>query len=183
MAERFYELHVAGCTRQLPVLNVSHELAIAGFVMLGDVELTSACAKALAKKIPSNVDIILTAETKGIPLAADLAKELGMSHFIVARKSVKAYMERPICVEDESITTKGKQMLCLMDSDIDRIKGKNVLLLDDVISTGGSMLALTALTRKAGGIVAGKAAVLAEGEAMKRDDIIYLETLPLFEAQ
>jgi len=183
MANRFYDLKVAGCTRRLPVINVSDKLAIAGFIMLGDVELVEACAKELAKKVPVGTDIILTAETKGIPLAAALAKELGMSHYIVARKSIKAYMENPIWVEDVSITTKGVQKLCLMDADIERIKSKKVLLLDDVISTGGSMKALTKLTEKAGASVIGEAAVLAEGDASKRDDIIFLEALPLFDAE
>ncbi|SFT52961.1 adenine phosphoribosyltransferase [Selenomonas sp. GACV-9] len=183
MADRFYELTVAGCTRSLPILNVTDKLAIAGFIMLGDPDLTLACAKELAKKVPANTDIILTAETKGIPLAADLARELSMPRYIVARKSVKAYMENAIWVEDISITTKGVQNLCLDGVDVDRIKGKNVLLLDDVISTGGSMKALRELTEKAGGNVVGEACVLAEGDASKRNDIIFLEPLPLFEAQ
>ena len=183
MANRFYELTVAGCKRSLPILNVTDKLAIAGFIMLGDQELTLACAKALAKKIPPETDVILTAETKGIPLAADLARELGMARYIVARKSVKAYMENAIWVEDISITTKGVQKLCLDGIDVNRLKGKNVLLLDDVISTGGSMKALTELTEKAGGKVIGQACVLAEGDASSRDDIIFLEPLPLFDAQ
>ena len=183
MADRFYELEVAGCKRALPILNVTDKLAIAGFIMLGDAELTLACARALAKKIPAETDIILTAETKGIPLAADLARELGMKRYIVARKSVKAYMENAIWVEDISITTKGVQKLCLDGTDVERLKGKNVLLLDDVISTGGSMKALSELTEKAGGKIIGEACVLAEGDAAKRKDIIFLEPLPLFDAQ
>lgn len=183
MANRYYELNVAGCKRSLPVLNISDKLAIAGFIMLGDIELTSACAKALAKKIPSDIEVILTAETKGIPLAAELSKELGFSRYVVARKSVKGYMENAIWVDDVSITTKGTQKLCLDGVDVDRIKGKKVLLLDDVISTGGSIKALNELTEKAGGTVAAQACVLAEGDADKRDDIIYLEHLPLFDAE
>ena len=112
MANRFYELTVAGCKRSLPILNVTDKLAIAGFIMLGDPDLTLACAKDLAKKIPADTDVILTAETKGIPLAADLARELGMERYVVARKSVKAYMENAVWVEDVSITTKGVQKLC-----------------------------------------------------------------------
>ena len=178
-----YELHIAGLTRHLQLHRVNEHLQIAGFIMLGDPDLTLACAKELAKKIPADTDIILTAETKGIPLAADLARELGMPRYIVARKSVKAYMENAIWVEDISITTQGVQNLCLDGVDVDRIKGKNVLLLDDVISTGGSMKALRELTEKAGGKVVGEACVLAEGDASKRDDIIFLEPLPLFDAQ
>ena len=124
----------------------------------------------------------MTAETKGIPLAAELARQIGMPYYITARKSVKAYMEDPIWVEDESITTMGKQRLYLMNTDIERIKGRRVLLLDDVISTGGSMTALRNLAGKAGGRVIGQAAVLAEGDAVRREDIIFLAELPLFAA-
>ena len=134
MADRYYTLHIAGCTRNLPILNVTDKLAIAGFVMLGDVELTDACARELAKKVPPETDYVLTAETKGIPLAEELARALGMDRYIVARKSVKAYMENALWVDDVSITTKGTQKLCLDGTDIERIKGKNVLLLDDVMS-------------------------------------------------
>ena len=183
MAKRFYDLTVAGCKRSLPILNLSDSLAIAGFVMLGDVELCESCARELAKKIPAEAEIIMTAETKGIPLAAELARQIGMPYYITARKSVKAYMEDPIWVEDESITTMGKQRLYLMRADIDRIAGRKVLLLDDVISTGGSMTALSNLAEKAGAHVIGQAAVLAEGNAAKRTDIIFLEPLPLFAAE
>lgn len=183
MADRYYTLKVAGVTRELPVLNVTKDLAIAGFIMLGDNELVDACARALAKKIPAGIDVILTAETKGIPLAAELARQLGMKRFVVARKSIKAYMENPIWVEDVSITTKGVQKLCLNDPDIELIRGSQVLLLDDVVSTGGSMAALKELTTKAGGEVAAEACVLAEGDAANRKDIIFLEPLPLFPAE
>ena len=183
MAKRYYDLTVAGCKRSLPIHNQSHSLAIAGFVMHGDVEHCESCAREHAKKVPAEAEIIMTAETKGIPLAAELARQIGMPYYITARKSVKAYMEDPIWVEDESITTMGKQRLYLMRSDIDRIAGRKVLLLDDVISTGGSMTALSNLAEKAGAHVIGQAAVLAEGDAAKRTDIIFLEALPLFEAE
>ena len=166
MAKRYYELHVAGCTRQLPIMNISDTLAIAGFVILGDTEI-----------------VTRTAETKGIPLAHEMARVLGMKKYIVARKSVKAYMENPICVEDESITTMGKQCLYLSQDDVDLIRGKKVLLVDDVISTGGSMKAMKEITEKAGGRVIGEAAILAEGDAAQREDIIFLAPLPLFEAE
>ena len=175
-----YELHIAGLTRHLQLHRVNEHLQIAGFIMLGDPDLTLACAKDLAKKIPADTDVILTAETKGIPLAADLARELGMERYVVARKSVKAYMENAVWVEDVSITTKGVQKLCLDGVDVDRLKGKNVLLLDDVISTGGSMKALTELTEKAGGKVIGEACVLAEGDAAKRNDIIFIRKYIVF---
>ena len=183
MAERFYNLTVAGIRRELPILNVTDTLAIAGFIMLGDVELTAACAQALAEKMPKETEVILTAETKGIPLAAELARCLGMKRYVVARKSVKAYMDDAVWVEDRSITTKGVQKLCLDGVDKARITGKNVLLLDDVVSTGGSMKALMELADKAGGKIVGEACVLAEGAAAERKDLIFLETLPLFDAQ
>lgn len=183
MAKRFYTLEVAGVRRELPILNVTEKLAIAGFIMLGDVELTDACARALAEKVPQEMEVLLTAETKGIPLAAELARCLGMKRYVVARKSVKAYMEDAVWVEDRSITTKGVQKLCLDGVDKAHIKGKKVLLLDDVVSTGGSMKALTELVDKAGGTVVGEACVLAEGKAAERKDLIFLEALPLFDAQ
>ncbi|MBO4852213.1 MAG: adenine phosphoribosyltransferase [Schwartzia sp.] len=183
MATRFHELKIAGCTRQLPILNLSDTQAIAAFVMLGDVELVENCAKALLPKVPKETEIIMTAETKGIPLAASLSRLLGFNWYITARKSVKAYMEHPLGVEDESITTLGSQKLYIMDEDMKRIKGKKVLLLDDVISRGGSMKALRKLAEAAGGIVIGEAAAVAEGAAAQRTDIIFLASMPLFDAQ
>lgn len=183
MEQRFYQLQVAGCTRELPILNISDKLAIAGFVILGDVELVTRAAKDLVKKLPYEADFVMTAETKGIPLAAEVAKNLGHSRYLVARKSVKAYMYNSIWVDDESITTKGKQRLYLSEEDVNRIKGKRIILIDDVISTGGSMKALNDLAKKAGAIVVSQVAILAEGEAAKRKDIIFLKELPLFDAQ
>ncbi len=183
MADRFHELVIAGCTRQLPVLNITETQAIAAFVMLGDVELTVNCAKALLPKVPKDTEIIMTAETKGIPLAMELSRQLGFDWYITARKSVKAYMENPISVEDHSITTLGAQRLFIMDEDQRRIKGKRVLLLDDVISRGGSMKALRKLAEAAGGIVVGEAAAVAEGPAADRKDIIFLASMPLFDAK
>lgn len=183
MEQRFYQLQVAGCTRELPILNISDKLAIAGFVILGDVELVTRAAKDLVKKLPYEADFVMTAETKGIPLAAEVAKNLGHSRYLVARKSVKAYMYNSIWVDDESITTKGKQRLYLSEEDVNRIKGKRIILIDDVISTGGSMKALNDLAKKAGAIVVSQAAILAEGEAAKRKDIIFLKELPLFDAR
>ncbi len=183
MASRFHELKIAGCTRQLPIMNLSETEAIAAFVMLGDVELTESCAKALLPKVPKETEVIVTAETKGIPLAEELTRLLGLKWFVTARKSVKAYMENPLCVEDLSITTKGKQKLYIMQEDVERVRDKKVLLLDDVISKGGSMKALRNLTEIAGGIVVGEAAAVAEGPAAKRTDIIFLASIPLFEAQ
>ncbi len=183
MAHRYYELHVAGLKRQLPVLNVSDTLAIAGFVILGDTEMVEKTAAELVQKVPAETEYLLVAETKGIPLAHAMARMLHMERYIVARKSVKAYMEHPLIVEDQSITTAGKQILCLQDEDIQRVKGHRILLVDDVISTGGSMKAMENLVEKAGGEVVGKMAILAEGDAMGRKDITVLANLPLFKPE
>ncbi len=183
MAKRYYELHVAGCVRQLPILNVSDTMAIAGFLPLGDTELIVATSKALAERVPEETEILLTAEAKGIPIAQEMARDLGMERYVIARKALKAYMEDPIYVEDESITTAGKQRLYLDKPDMELLKGKKVLLVDDVISTGGSMKAMRQLVEKVGATVIGEAAILAEGDAAKRTDIIFLEALPTFEAE
>jgi adenine phosphoribosyltransferase len=180
MADRYYELKVAGCTRQLPIIPISPTLAIAGFVILGDVELVGNAARELVKKVPAGTDYLVAAETKGIPLVHEMARLMGVPRYVVARKSIKAYMEHPLVVEDESITTKGKQILVLQDADIDLIRGKNVLLVDDVISTGGSMKALEELVTKAGAKVMGRQAILAEGDSIGRRDITVLADLPLF---
>lgn len=180
MSKKYYELNVAGCTRKLPITQISDELAIAGFIILGDTEIVEKSALELSKKIPQDAEILMTAETKGIPLVAEMARVMGMKRYVVARKSVKLYMKNPLIVEDQSITTKGKQILCLMDTDAQLIKGKKIVLVDDVISTGGSMSAMEKLAQAAGAKVVGEAAILAEGEAAKRKDIIFLEELPLF---
>ena len=177
MAET-YTLHVAGLTRELNICRLNDHMDIAAFIMLGDTELTVAAAEALLKKCP-DFDIILTAETKGIPLAHEMSRQSGKP-YLVARKGLKAYMKDPVIVEDESITTAGKQKLILDGCEMARMTGKRVLIVDDVISTGGSLLALKALTERTECTVAAQAAVLAEGDAAERRDIIFLEPLPLF---
>ena len=181
MEKRFFDLHVAGCTRRLEIMNISDTTAIASFVILGDVDLVVKAAGELVKSVP-DADLIMTAEAKGIPLAEEMARQMGQARYIVARKSVKGYMAHPLIVKDRSITTKGEQILCLQDDDIERVKGKRVLLVDDVISTGESIAALEKLATLAGAEIAGKAAILAEGDAIKRKDIIVLGGLPLFPA-
>ena len=174
-----YTLHVAGLTRELPVIKLSYDLSIASFVILGDTEIVRKTAPIIAKKLPE-VDFIVTAEAKGIPLAYEISRILNLNEYIVARKSIKAYMEEPIEVEVNSITTTDSQKLYLDNQDAKKIKGKKVALIDDVISTGQSLKALERLVEKAGGNVIAKAAILAEGDAKDRKDIIFLEALPIF---
>ena len=174
-----YTLHVAGLTRELPIIKLSYDLSIASFVILGDTEIVRKTAPIIAKKLPE-VDFIITAEAKGIPLAYEISKILNLNEYIVARKTVKAYMEEPIEVEVNSITTTNSQKLYLNNQDANKIKGKKVALIDDVISTGQSLKALERQVEKAGANVGAKAAILAEGDAKDRKDIIFLEALPTF---
>lgn len=174
-----YELHVAGLTRQLPICKVSDKLDIAAFIMFGDVELTVECAKELIKKAPEH-DVIITAEAKGIPLAYEMARQMGVNRYLIARKMAKLYMKNPMEVEVQSITTAKKQTLYIDQDDAEYLRGKRVLIVDDVISTGESLHAVETLVEKAGGNIVGRMAVLAEGDAQQRGDITYLEPLPLF---
>lgn len=173
-----YEIKVAGLTRQLALCPVNETLDIAAFIMFSDVELTIACATELIRKAPE-FDILITAESKGIPLAYEMSRQTG-KNYILARKSIKVYMRDPVGVDVKSITTSGLQKLYLDQEYMNQLKGKRVLIVDDVISTGESIAALEVLVRKAGGIIAGRAAVLAEGESAERSDIIFLEPLPMF---
>lgn len=172
-----YTLQVAGLTRELPICPINDEISIAAFIMFSDVELTVACAKALLEKCPE-FDVIVTAEAKGIPLAYEMSRQSGKV-YIPARKGEKLYMEQPVIVEDQSITTSAKQKLVIDQKELDKMNDKRVLIVDDVISTGGSLLALEALVARSSGTVVGRAAVLAEGDAANREDIIFLEPLPL----
>ena len=173
-----YEMKIAGLTRHLPICPVNEHLDIAGFVILGDVEITVACAKALLEKCPE-FDYIVTAEAKGIPLAYEMARQSGKP-YLVCRKGAKLYMTDPVSVTVRSITTARIQTLFLDSSEGERIRGKRVLVLDDVISTGESLKAIEALLKQFEPNIVGRAAILAEGEAAERDDIIFLEPLPLF---
>ena len=174
-----YTMNIAGVTRDLPICRVTDDLYIAGFVVFGDQELTVACARELLKVAPE-YDYIITAEAKGIPLGHEMARQTGAEKYFLARKAPKLYMSGVFSSTVRSITTEGEQTLYLDTADAALMKGKKILIVDDVISTGQSLLALEALVEKAGGIVAGKMAVLAEGDAQDREDIIYLEKLPLF---
>ena len=177
MAE-FYEMKIAGLDRKLKKCAVSDKLDIAAFIMFSDVEVTVESAKQLLAKCPE-FDVIITAESKGIPLAYEMARQSG-KNYVVARKSVKLYMTDVVSVKVKSITTADEQVLHLDGDKAALLRGKRVLIVDDVISTGESLKALEALVAQAGGTVAGEAAVLAEGDAAERDDIIFLDPLPLF---
>lgn len=173
-----YTLHVAGLERELPLCPVNEHMDIAAFIMFGDVEVTVACAKALLERCPA-FDILITAESKGIPLAYEMSRQSGKP-YLVARKGKKLYMSDPLTVEDKSITTEAVQRLVLDRKDLEKMNGKRVLIVDDVISTGGSLHALETLVSHADCEMVACAAVLAEGDAAQRSDIIFLEPLPLF---
>lgn len=179
MLQNYYPVTVAGVKRELPIIALNDSLAVASFVILGDCELVCRAAEELAKKVPE-ADWIITAEAKGIPLAHELSRLLGMPQYIVARKSIKSYMKDPLTLTVNSITTQKEQILCLDGADAKAIAGKRVLLVDDVISTGESVEAIRGLVEKAGGTVAGKAAILTEGDPQNHKDVISLGNLPLF---
>ena len=178
-----YPIHVAGLDRELPICKVSDDLYIGAFICFGDAELTEACARELLRLVPAgSYDYLFTAEAKSIPLIHEMARQSGAKKYFIARKGPKVYMPDPLHVEDQSITTAGVQKLYLGRDDADLIRGKRILLMDDVISTGGSIHAMEALVNRAGGTVVGRIAVLAEGAAADRTDIKYLERLPVFNA-
>ena len=177
-----YTMKIAGLERDLPLCPINDKLYIGAFVMFGDVELTKAVATEFLKKAPEH-DIMITAESKGIPLLYEMARQSGESNYIVARKGPKLYMQNVHTTYVNSITTENKQMLCLGESDMQAMNGKRVLIVDDVISTGESLLAIEKLVKEVGGEIVGRMAVLAEGDAAKRDDIIFLEPLPLFDGE
>lgn len=175
-----YEYEVCGLTRELPYVAIKEDLAYVSFVVIGDTELIQAAAKELASKM-QEVDYIMTAEAKGIALAYEISRILNHKSFIVARKSVKSYMNNVVSEKVNSITTTSEQTLYLDEADALKVAGKRVLLLDDVISTGESLAALERLADKVNANVVQKAAILAEGDAANRKDILFLKKLPLFE--
>ena len=178
-----YPIDVAGLHRELPICKITDDLYIGAFICFGDAELTVACASELLKLVePDSYDYIFTAEAKSIPIIHEMARQTGAKKYFIARKGPKAYMPDPLCVEDQSITTAGKQKLYLGRDEADMIRGKRILIVDDVISTGGSLIAMEALINAAGGVVSDRIAVLAEGGAKDRTDIKFLAPLPLFNA-
>lgn len=174
-----YEMDIAGLKRDLPLCKVSDDLYIGAFVMFGDVELTVHCAAELLRRAPE-YDYIIAPEAKAIPLLYEMARQSGADKYFLARKGPKAYMSGVFEVEVKSITTADVQKLVIDTADAEQIRGKRMLIVDDVISTGESLRAMEELVTRAGGIIAGRMAVLAEGGAQARDDIITLAPLPLF---
>jgi len=182
MNNKVYRMNIAGLDRELPLCPISDKLMIGAFVIFGDPELTTACAKALLERCPEH-DVLITAESKGIPLICEMARLNGNARYALARKSEKLYMKNVLKVEVRSITTDHQQTLYLDGSDAEYLRGKRVVIVDDVISTGESLRALEALVDRAGGNIVGRMAILAEGDATKREDLIYLEKLPLFDSE
>ena len=176
-----YEIQVAGLTRQLPLCAVNEELYIAAFVIFGDVELTIACAKGLNAIAPDH-DVIITAESKGIPLVYEMARQNRENRYLIARKAPKLYMRNVLSTEVTSIPTVNRQKQIIDQNDAVYMRGRRVLIVDDVISTGESLKAVEKLVNEAGGTVVGKMAILAEGAAREREDILFLQPLPVFNA-
>ncbi len=174
-----YKMNIAGLDRALPLCKVTDDLYIGAFVIFGDQELTVACARELLARAPE-YDLLITAEAKGIPLIHEMARQNGDTRYILARKGTKLYMKEVFDVEVRSISTDRIQHLYLDKADADAMKGKRILVVDDVISTGESLRAIEALVEKAGGNIVGRMAILAEGDAIDREDITYLNPLPLF---
>jgi adenine phosphoribosyltransferase len=177
-----YKMTIAGLERHLPLCKVTDDLYIAGFIMFNDVEVTVAAAEELLKQAPE-FDVLITAESKGIPLICAMARQMGVNRYVLARKGVKLYMRNVLKCVVRSITTEATQTLYIDGFDAEYMKGKRVLIVDDVISTGESLHALEELVRLAGGEIVGKMAVLAEGDAIGRDDITVLAPLPLFDKE
>ena len=176
---KYYNMKIAGLDRDLPLCPINDDLYIGAFVIFGDPELTTAASKALLEKAPE-YDYIITAESKGIPIAHEMARLAGNQKYFLARKKPKLYMTGVFEVTVNSITTEGEQKLYLDRADAELMAGKRILIVDDVISTGESLRAIEELVIAAGGNIVGKMTILAEGDAQQRDDIIYLEPLPLF---
>ena len=180
--DEFYELKVAGLTRKLPKVKINDKLAIASFVMLGDTDLIEKCADALFYQLDTrklDIDIIVVPEAKGIALAHCISNHMSVD-YVVARKSVKGYMSDPMVEKVQSITTIGAQTLVLDSCDVEKLKGKKICIVDDVVSTGGSIVGLQEMLEKIDCKVVCKATVLLEEAGYDKDDLIYLAKLPIF---
>lgn len=182
MSQKYYSMNIAGLDRALPLCPISDTLMIGAFVIFGDPELTTACAKELLARAPE-YDYLISAEAKGIPLVHEMARLAGNQKYFLARKAPKLYMTGVFEAEVHSITTADDQKLYLDTADAELMRGKRILIVDDVISTGESLHALETLVLQAGGTICGKMTILAEGDAQNREDLIYLEKLPLFDRQ
>ncbi len=180
--KKSYHMNIAGCERDLPLCPLNDKLQIGAFVIFGDPELTTACAKALLDRAPQ-YDYLISAEAKGIPLVHEMARLAGNQKYFLVRKAPKLYMTGVLDVKVKSITTAKEQHLYLDTADAAIMKGKKILLVDDVISTGESLNSMKQLVEEAGGIPCGYMTILAEGDAQDRQDLIYLEKLPLFDAE
>ena len=182
MDRKYYRMKIAGLWRDLPLCPLNDKLMIGAFVIFGDPELTTACAKELLARAPE-YDYLISAEAKGIPLVHEMARLSGNQRYFLARKSPKLYMTGVFESTVHSITTAKEQTLYLDTADAEMIKGKRILIVDDVISTGESLNSIEELVQKAGGVICGRMTILAEGDAQNREDLIYLEKFPLFDSE
>jgi adenine phosphoribosyltransferase len=176
-----YPITVAGLRRDLPLCKLNDTMYIAAFVIFGDVELTCACAAELLKKAP-DFDYLVAPEAKAIPLIHEMARQSGRNEYFLVRKAPKLYMNGVFEATVRSITTAGTQKLYMDGADAAKMNGKRILIIDDVVSTGDSLRAVEELVAEAGGNIVGRMAILAEGDAIGRGDIVYLEPLPLFDS-
>ena len=175
-----YAVDIAGVHRELTLFEIKPGLKIAILNILGDTELVQACSKALALRMKDlNFDVLITAEAKSIPLAYALAVEM-KKPYVILRKSYKPYMGKALEFETLSITTGQPQTLYLDEKDIELLENKQVVILDDVISTGSTLQAMRQLCQKAGARVVAEAAIFTEGERAKWSDVISLGHLPVF---
>lgn len=178
--EKYYTVDICGRKEDLPIIALPSGISIAFFNLHGNADLTEYCGKKIAERLSNTeIDILITAETKGLQLTHVVARELGLSKYAVVRKSKKLYMPNAIEVKVQSITTKEEQTMYLSETDAKAIKGKRVCIVDDVISTGNSLKAMEEIVNLVGGKIVNKVAVLAEGDAIERNDISYLATIPL----
>lgn len=179
--QEFYDIDLAGRIEKLPIAPVTPTLHIASFVLLGDTELTNYCARILVEKIKDlDFDYIVCPEAKVLPLAQSLCTYLGEKDFVVFRKGVKAYMLNPIETDVKSITTKSVQKMVVDGKDADKIRGKKVLVIDDVVSTGGTFFAMEELLSQLDCTIVAYSAILKEGTDFTAENTYYIQDLPLW---